>query len=96
MHGALKEGKGGVHGEYILNRTQYELVKEWTGILTDEAKAEIARYKEEHEGKCYVDESVSTKWYNPDKDIRIYRKRDGRTGLLSENHKLLKESARLT
>ena len=67
---ALKDRKGGEHGDIILNRSQYKCKKSWDRDLSEEelalAKEAIGRYG------GFLDDGAATKWYRLDKDIKIF------------------------
>ena len=91
IQGALKEGKGGKHGEYILLRTPYKEINKWEGILTEDVENEIKTYEEKYRDKNYfVDRDVSTKWYKLDKDITISNNKTEKSYLLSMKSQLIK------
>ena len=94
IYGALKEGKGGEHGSYILSRKHYKQKGgDWKGILTEENEQEIEGLKLKHKNHC-LDKSVTTKWYKLDKDIKIYKKQTGKTVLLSDESQIIKQIGR--
>ena len=92
VYGALKEGKGGKHGEHIINRTHYRKEKGWQGALTEEIENEIEALKCEYKEKnYYIDKEVSTKWYKSEKyDIKIIDDKTGKVYGLSTKSQIVK------
>jgi len=90
VYGALKEGMGGEHGAYILNRTHYKQKGSWEGQLTDKNEQELKTLISEHKDH-YLDNSATTSWYKLDKDIKIYKKDTEETLYLSEVSQIVKQ-----
>ena len=97
VYGALKEGRGGEHGSYILDRKHYKQKgKDWIGVLKPEEEQEIESLKEKYKNH-FLDEKVTTSGYKMldkktglDKEVRILLK-DGRTVFLSEISDIVKQ-----
>ena len=87
MYGAFKKGKGGQHGERILRRALYKCEKEWSEDISPEEEEKITGDLEKRSG--HLDKGAVTKWYNLDKDIRIYDSKQNREYPLSYKSKLI-------
>ena len=89
VFGLLKEGKGGKHGNIILNRTPYKCIGSW---LDDELTEDELRKAREHEERYggYLDLDVSTKWYKLDRDIKVFDDKTGNSFPLSYKSKLIR------
>lgn len=93
ISGALKDRKGGEHGDIILNRNPFKYEDEWDhlpeGAELSEANEKIKKYG------GYIDYGAKTKWYKLDKDIKIFREKDKKTCSLSMKSELIKAMPRL-
>ena len=92
VQGALREGKGGKHGNHIISRTPYRKVGDWEGPLTDDIIKQIELYEQKYAGKAYhVDKDVSTKWYKADEnDIFVVNDNTGIVSPLSVKSQIVK------
>ena len=91
VFGALKDGKGGEHGENILHRTLYKEIDWWDEFTTPDKDSKIKAHKKTYANKEYhIDENVSTKWYKLDKDIPIKCGKTGDTFPLSTRSQIVK------
>ena len=80
MCGKIIEGKGGKHGNIILNRQHYRKKFETDLLPSKEQEEKLDELVEElkKEGKNdYFIDKASTKWYKMDKDILICDEADG-------------------
>ena len=95
IYGALKEGKGGKHGSYILNRKHYKQKGgDWKGILTEDNEQEIEALKLKYENH-FLDKSLTKEYYKPDdNDIKIFKKKTGETVLLSQESQIINQIGR--
>ena len=50
IQGALKDGKGGKHGEHILKRTPCRKIDEWFGVLSEDIEEKIKSYENNYKG----------------------------------------------
>ena len=93
MHGLLKGGAGGEHGQIILNRNHYRKVDETEGYIPSEMEIKrIENTKEQLEAKgikCFVD-NVAPNWYKIDKDIWICDEGKGFVYELSKRSPIVK------
>ena len=90
MFGALKEGKGGEHGEIVINRRQYKSIYETQEIPTDDDQKYLESLQTQHADKqTYLDNKASTNWYKLDKDVWIYSKDNGRILPLSFKSRII-------
>jgi len=94
--GALSEGRGGKHGERILNRNHYKQKgKDWQGPLTEENQQEIEDLRKKYGyEKSFVDKSVTTNWYKVNTDINIKENKTGIIIPLSKKSQIVKQIGR--
>ena len=88
----IKRGKGGKHGEIILNRSHYKCIYETDMIPSEKDIDTIAELKQKYEAagiETFLDQP-STKWYKLDKDIDIYGEQDGCVKSLSDMSSIVK------
>lgn len=90
--GGIKKGKGGCHGDKILNREHYRCIYETNMIPSDEDTKRINELKQEYEaaGIEIVLDKPNTKWYKLDKDIDIFDEQDGVVKSLSDISSIVK------
>jgi len=85
---ALREKKGGIHGERILYRKPYKCKKEWEHTPDQEevqkADDAIATYG------GHIDFGAETNWYKLEKDIKIFHNKSGKSYPLSYKSRLIK------
>ncbi len=71
MHSYLKEGKGGTHGEIVLNRKHYKCLFTTEIIPTGEDEQKLKDIIEKNNAKDFYMDQAKTSWYKPEKDIWI-------------------------
>lgn len=93
MHGLLKNGAGGEHGQLVLDRKHYRKVDETNGYIPTELemrRIENRREQFEKDGiKCFVDR-VAPNWYKIDKDIWVCDEDRGFVDELSKKSPIVK------
>ena len=92
MWSGIKRGKGGKHGEIVLNRNHYRCIYETDMIPSEEDTENISNLKKQYESagiETYLD-TPNTKWYKLDKDIGIYGEQTGSLKSLSDISSIVK------
>ena len=90
IQGMIMNGNGGEHGTRIVNRTPYKKMQpDHERDITSEVEERINTFEAEHQGRCFVDRSFSTKWYKLDSDIKINNKAVGDAYPLSTKSKIV-------
>lgn len=87
MFSALKDKKGGEHGEIIMNRTPYKCKKTWDSTIPESGISQAQEAINRFGG--YLDTGAITKWYKLDKDIKIFNEKSKSSSLLSFKSKLI-------
>ena len=94
----IKRGKGGKHGDIILNRDHYRCIYETDMIPSERDAKEIEELKQKYSSAridTYLDHP-DTKWYKLDKDIDIYGEQSGTLRSLSEISSIVKSMVAIT
>lgn len=92
MWSGIKRGKGGKHGDIILNRNHYRCIYETDMIPSASDTEQIEELKQKYSAagiETYLDHP-NTKWYKLDKDIDIYGEQTGTVKSLSELSSIVK------
>lgn len=87
MFGALKDKKGGKHGDIILNRNPYKCKKTWDSDITEDEIQHAQEAIDKYGG--HFDTGAVTKWYKLDKDIKIFHEKSKTSYPLSFKSKLI-------
>jgi len=89
IYAALKKGLGGKHGNIILKRKHWKCLYQTQLVPTEAEEKEIDRLEKTYnDTEYYLDDKISTSWYNLDKDIFIYQ--EDKIQPLSEKSSIVK------
>jgi len=87
IYGALKNNKGGDHGDIILRREPFKCKKEWDHAPNEDELSQAKEAIDIYGG--HIDTGAKTKWYKLDKDIKIFHEKSKKSYPLSIKSKLI-------